>query len=599
MSEPAHDPNASTGASTRVPNARSTSPSTSGTASNSVDSNTNRLRRTSSSTRGRARRTSSVCHQIVRISWTSSSTARRRAAAARGSSRRSSRSIRSAWWSSTERRVASVGCAVSTSSTCSERSASAAFTPGAVEQLGGLGERLALLLAGGVVLAPAADALALLGDVGELQLQRAGADVGLDLVVGEPAQAAHQRLARGLVAAAQLGGGAVDPGHAVGELAAVLLGEHGGEHAREQVGLAGDGGGGGHRRRLSQPASGNRGPREFLGQSSGSGDDARQADGGCGGGAGGDVGGAGRRAEPGLRRRAAAVGGGAEGAATCRRSGSRCSRAATGWRCASTPACAAGAPATTSSAARWARSTGAPSPRPRRAGCGSRAGGSTTPGRSPARPTARSRPARCGSRASAPRAAGRPRATASRPAASPRGVAAPAPAGAPRPAGGAAFGGLSTIQVADGLRGPVILKATSSGRRIAARWTALARCGRGPRAELVNFTPSMRDRRQGRLQPRRALRRPLHDALVRYRVRFAGRVSGEGATGTLRMRARVFTRSGGRLLTRCDTRTRRWTAGLLRTIAPAPGGSTPRRRRARRARPRRPSRPGPSPARGR
>ena len=61
-------------------------------------------------------------------------------------------------------------------------------------------------------------------------------------------------------------------------------------------------------------------------------------------------------------------------------------------------------------------------------------------------------------------------------------VAAPAPAGAPRPAGGAAFGGLSTIQIADGLRGPVILKATSSGRRIAARWTALARCGRGPRS---------------------------------------------------------------------------------------------------------------------
>ena len=185
---------------------------------------------------------------------------------------------------------------------------------GAVEQLGGLGERLALLLAGGVVLAPAADPLALLGDVGELQLQRAGADVRLDLVVAEPAQAAHQRLARGLVAAAQLGRGAVDPGHAVGELAAVLLGEHGGERAaRGGRSRARRGGGGGHRRRLSQPASGIRGPRGSLRQSSRSGDDARHADGGCGGGAGGAVGGSGRGTGAGLRRRAAALGGGAEG----------------------------------------------------------------------------------------------------------------------------------------------------------------------------------------------------------------------------------------------------------------------------------------------
>ena len=76
----------------RVPNARSTSPSTSGTASNRVASKKNRLRRTSSSTRGRTRRTSSVCHQIVRISRSSSSSARRRAWPMRGSSSRSSRS---------------------------------------------------------------------------------------------------------------------------------------------------------------------------------------------------------------------------------------------------------------------------------------------------------------------------------------------------------------------------------------------------------------------------------------------------------------------------------------------------------------------------
>jgi len=154
-------------------------------------------------------------------------------------------------------------------------------------------------------------------------------------------------------------------------------------------------------------------------------------------------------------------------------------------------------------------------------------------------------------------------------------VAAPAPAGAPRPPGGAAYGGLSAIRVADGLRAAVILKATSSGRRVAARWTALARCGRGPRAELVNFTPSMRIGARGGFSRAERFAVRYSDALVRYRVRFAGRVSGERARGTLRMRARVFTRSGGRLLTRCDTRTRAWTAGLLHTLAPAPGTTPP------------------------
>jgi hypothetical protein len=154
-------------------------------------------------------------------------------------------------------------------------------------------------------------------------------------------------------------------------------------------------------------------------------------------------------------------------------------------------------------------------------------------------------------------------------------VPAPAPAGAPRPPGGAAFGGLSAITIADGLRAPVLLKATRSGRRIAARWTALAPCGRGPRAELVNFSPSMRVGDRGGFSRAERFGVRYTDALVRYRVRFAGRISGEGAAGTLRMRARVFTRGGRRLLTRCDTGTRNWTAGLLRTVSPAPGGSTP------------------------
>ena len=154
------------------------------------------------------------------------------------------------------------------------------------------------------------------------------------------------------------------------------------------------------------------------------------------------------------------------------------------------------------------------------------------------RPTGPTRPAPCGSPARASPAAAAPRCDRKPTRAFAARVAAPAPGGAPRPPAGAAFGGLSTIRVADGLRGPVVLKATSSGRRIAARWTAFASCRRGPRADLVNFTPSMRVRADGSFSRSERFAVRYVDALVRYRVRFAGRVSGEGATGRLRMRAR-------------------------------------------------------------
>ena len=91
----------------------------------------------------------------------------------------------------------------------------------------------------------------------------------------------------------------------------------------------------------------------------------------------------------------------------------------------------------------------------------------------------------------------------------------------------------------------------------------------------MNFTPSMRIGAKGGFSRAERFAVRYTDALVRYRVRFAGRVSGEGAAGTLRLRARIFNRSGSRLLTRCDSRTREWTAGLLRTITPAPGGAAP------------------------
>jgi hypothetical protein len=58
------------------------------------------------------------------------------------------------------------------------------------------------------------------------------------------------------------------------------------------------------------------------------------------------------------------------------------------------------------------------------------------------------------------------------------------------------------------------------------------------------------------------------DVFIRYRVRFAGRVSGETANGTLRMSGRPYTPDGKRLLTRCDSGLRNWSAGMLRPIAP-------------------------------
>ena len=129
MSPPGHEENSRAAGGKGSPVQRSSSASVTGTAPNSTDSKTYRLRRTSSSTRGRARRISSVCHHTVSSSRSSSPSMRARAGPTRGSSRRSSSSATSHWKSSTERRVASVGCAVSTRSTCSRATASRRRSP--------------------------------------------------------------------------------------------------------------------------------------------------------------------------------------------------------------------------------------------------------------------------------------------------------------------------------------------------------------------------------------------------------------------------------------------------------------------------------------
>jgi len=65
------------------------------------------------------------------------------------------------------------------------------------ELVGGVHQRLALAHAGGVVVTPAPHPLALLGDVGELELECAGADAGLDLGRREPVHELGHRRAGG------------------------------------------------------------------------------------------------------------------------------------------------------------------------------------------------------------------------------------------------------------------------------------------------------------------------------------------------------------------------------------------------------------------
>ena len=144
-----------------------------------------------------------------------------------------------------------------------------------------------------------------------------------------------------------------------------------------------------------------------------------------------------------------------------------------------------------------------------------------------------------------------------------------APTGSPAPPAGSGFGGVSDVQLGGGLPAPVILRVTPSGRRVTSRWNVVGDCGRGRDDELANLTPSMRIRPDGSFSRAERFNVAFADAFIRYRVRFAGRVSGEYASGTLRMSSRIYTPNGKRLLTRCNSGTRSWSAAMLRPIAPA------------------------------
>jgi hypothetical protein len=139
----------------------------------------------------------------------------------------------------------------------------------------------------------------------------------------------------------------------------------------------------------------------------------------------------------------------------------------------------------------------------------------------------------------------------------------PAPTGAPLPPSRAGFGGLSDVQLGDGLRAPVILRVSKDAKKVGSRWTAHAPCGKGGPITFVNYTPPMRFRPDGSFSRAERFAVRYSDALLRYRVRFAGRTSGEAANGTMRLRVRVYSRNGKRLRTRCDSGLRNWSAGRL------------------------------------
>ena len=122
----------------------------------------------------------------------------------------------------------------------------------------------------------------------------------------------------------------------------------------------------------------------------------------------------------------------------------------------------------------------------------------------------------------------------------------------------------------------MVIRASKDAHKVTARWTIAAKCRRGPRELFVNLTPPTRVRADGSFGRNERFAVRYVDALVRYRTRFAGRFAGEGASGTLRLRARVFNRSGKKLRTRCDSWTRTWNVALGGAGAPAPAPTPPR-----------------------
>jgi hypothetical protein len=154
-------------------------------------------------------------------------------------------------------------------------------------------------------------------------------------------------------------------------------------------------------------------------------------------------------------------------------------------------------------------------------------------------------------------------------------LAGPAAGAAAQPRSRGLYAGTSTYEVVDRLQAPVLLRASKDARKVTARWTIGAKCRRGPRVLISNLSPPTRVRSSGVFVRDERFRVRCLDATIRYRATIAGRFAGDGASGTLRLRARLYSRSGGRLRTRCDSGTRRWNAALVTAPAVPPATTAP------------------------
>ena len=142
-------------------------------------------------------------------------------------------------------------------------------------------------------------------------------------------------------------------------------------------------------------------------------------------------------------------------------------------------------------------------------------------------------------------------------------LATPPAGAAAQPRSRGLYLGTSSYEVVDRLQAPVVSarqqERPQGHRALDDRREVPPRPARAVRQPHAADAASRADGTFGRSE-RFAVR--YADALVRYRTRFAGRFAGEGASGTLRLRARVFNRSGKQLRTRCDSGTRTWNAAF-------------------------------------
>ena len=121
---------------------------------------------------------------------------------------------------------------------------------GAVELGERIGQRLARHPPLGLVLAAAADAVMLLGDVGELEEQRERAQDGPLPIEPEGRDRLAERAPR--ASGARVAGKGADPLLVVEEILALLLDEHAPEQVAEQAHVGAESGVGGHRLSLEQ-----------------------------------------------------------------------------------------------------------------------------------------------------------------------------------------------------------------------------------------------------------------------------------------------------------------------------------------------------------